>query len=92
MAIKSEDIVRGDLVELALTSDANRHLGLSEIITNDERIDVPGRIYSGYVADIQEDFISLVQGWNKLQNKPDLNHGNHIIRYYFDAVESCRKR
>jgi len=94
MAIKVEDVVKGDLVEITLTPDAKKCLGIDYFFVPDisGETNIPGRTRVGYVTNIYENSVFLTQGWNKSQNKPEVEEGNSPVRYYFDAVESWIKR
>ncbi len=97
MVDKIEGLDRGDLVELVLTADATRHLETHYWYAPDwsGETNIPGRVHSGYVTKvqgdskkIQENYIFLAEEWNKVKNRPEMG----ATKFYFDAIDSYRKR
>jgi hypothetical protein len=86
---------RGDLIEIALTADAQQY---PDLILKDRsgETNIPGRFLPGYVIEVgaerddgvKYDFISIAREWDKPNNKP-INGG---ITVYSSAVQSYRKR
>lgn len=83
-------IGRGDLAEIALTSDAKRFIDSYPFFMPDphKETNIPGRVHAGYVIEVQSDSISLSSDWNKLEDKPE--YGG--TKYYLNAIESCKLR
>ncbi len=94
MPDRTETIVRGDLVEIALTSDAKKSFGLSYSFELDKSrgINIPGRTCVGYVTEIDGNSVSLAQEWNKQIDNPVFGIGSYETKCYFDAIESWKKR
>ncbi len=92
MVLTFSNAVRGDLVEITLTPDAQGCLDSYEhdFYMRDliGKTNAPGRTHVGYVTEVRPgSSISLARGWNKPENKPEMEE----TMYYFKAVESCRK-
>jgi hypothetical protein len=89
MVGKIEDVQRGDLVEIALTSNANMYLDSIEFYAADKsgKTNIPGRFRVGYFIMTELNFVSLAGGWDKPNDKPERQR----TRFYFEVVESCRK-
>ncbi|MDO8528387.1 MAG: hypothetical protein Q7S06_00660 [Nanoarchaeota archaeon] len=90
MVEKVEGVNRGDLVELTLKRGAKKQLDMEYWFSEDKsgKTDTRGRIFVGYVVEVDDNSIALAHSWNVFDREPERMGG---IRFKFDAIGSYCK-
>lgn len=88
--MEKEGINQGTYLAISLRHDAHLYVGDTVAkFWRDEDVNYPNRrVYTGIVADMQDNFITLIPIWDMATNKnPHLGHIRGV-QVYYDAIDT----